>query len=150
MKLGTLALRLDGEYTDAPINGVLAALAILPSLSRLYLQLASYQNESAVDLGLLGACSSLTDLRLASVDNYHQQATTARGCGKTPRGGSQHSSADSADTDWSCDPPPTRSAHQMSDHGGAAVHDPHAAEGSQRALCPRSREKTRKGKDERG
>ena len=63
-KLSSLHLQLAGKYTDAAINGVLQALAALPLLSRLFLALSSFGAETAIDLSLLAACPSLTDLQL--------------------------------------------------------------------------------------
>ena len=63
-KLKALDLQLNVAYTDAAINGMLKTLAALPYLSRLCLKLAVFAEESTVDLELLGACPSLTDLSL--------------------------------------------------------------------------------------
>ena len=61
-KLETLHLRLESEYPDAAIDGVLTALAGLPSLSVLDLQLSVFKHENSVSLSLLAASGSLTDL----------------------------------------------------------------------------------------
>ena len=66
-KLVSLNVTLDGNYTDATINGMLAALAALSSLSRLRLELSAFANENALDLSILAACQSLTGLILAAV-----------------------------------------------------------------------------------
>ena len=65
-KLASLELRLDGKYTDAEINSVLTTVAALPSLSRLHLGLEAFDRKSSLDLSLLAACRSLSDLKLAS------------------------------------------------------------------------------------
>ena len=62
-KLKSLLLRLDGDPTDAAVNGVLAALAA-GSLSHLHLQISRFAAETSVELSILGACPSLTDLML--------------------------------------------------------------------------------------
>ena len=72
-KLQSLELQLGSDasypaikYADAVINGVLTTVAALPSLSRLHLCLAAFRSRygSSVDLSLLSACRSLTDLAL--------------------------------------------------------------------------------------
>ena len=65
-KLQSLNLQLDGEYTDATINGVLGTVAALPSLSHLRLALSAFALESAIELRILAACRSLTDLHLST------------------------------------------------------------------------------------
>ena len=64
--LTSLTVHLDGEYCDTEINDVLATLAALPSLSTLCLELTAFTVENAVELGLLGASRSLTELTLDS------------------------------------------------------------------------------------
>ena len=68
--LVSLKLALDGEYTDATINGVLTVIAALPSLAQLCLLLAAFADDNSVQLNLLAACPSLTGLELAS-SHYH-------------------------------------------------------------------------------
>ena len=58
-------LRLGGQPTGAAINAVLTALISLPSLSCLRLALGN--DNSGVDLRILAACRSLTDLELTGV-----------------------------------------------------------------------------------
>ena len=60
-KLHSLKLQLDGEYTDDASNGVLRALAALPSLSRLSLTLSF---DAALELSILAASQSLIELEL--------------------------------------------------------------------------------------
>ena len=69
-KLQSLQLRSFGHYSGAALNGMLTAVAALPSLSRLRLQLAAFDSDTTADWSLLDACRSLTHLTL-----------------KTPRGG---------------------------------------------------------------
>ena len=59
-KLLLLHLQLDAQYTDAEINGVLTALAALPSLSLHRLGLDAVRWQSSVDFTLVAACRSLT------------------------------------------------------------------------------------------
>ena len=65
-KLTSLNLQLNGGYSDAEINGLLMSLAALPSLSRLCHRLAAFKHTSSVELSLLGASRSLSDLTLLS------------------------------------------------------------------------------------
>ena len=67
-KLQTLNLKLGREYTATSINGILTTLAALPLLSRIHLGLAALSGKSSVDLSLLAACPSLSDLTLAAFD----------------------------------------------------------------------------------
>ena len=69
-KLQSLNVKLDGEYTGAEINGVLTALVALPSLSRLCLELPECDDERPIELGILSACPSLTDLALESTSEF--------------------------------------------------------------------------------
>ena len=76
-KLTSLDLGPDDTFTDAEINGVLTALAGLPLLSQLCLDhIAFAAQQTAVQLSLLAACPSLTDLEL--------QAWNAAGPSLTP------------------------------------------------------------------
>ena len=68
VKLTNLDLILDGEHTDATINGMLTVVAALPSLSVLCLYLFSFRHGNNVELSLLAASRSLTDLTLANLD----------------------------------------------------------------------------------
>ena len=66
-KLQSLALQLHDPFTDAAINGMLTSLAALPSLSVLRLSLLAFsedQQDNDVNLSILGACPSLTSLKL--------------------------------------------------------------------------------------
>ena len=73
-KLRSMQLQIDQHYPAASLNGVLAALAALPSLSELTLRLSAFvaanariaedAGESGVDLSILAACPSLTTLVL--------------------------------------------------------------------------------------
>ena len=63
-KLTSLLLRLNDEYTDATINRVLKALAGLPSLSQLCLSLSAFSVDNSIQLSILAASRSLTDLTL--------------------------------------------------------------------------------------
>ena len=63
-KLTSLQLQIDDEYADTAINRVLTTLAALPSLTCLRLQLSASEAECHVELGVLAACRSLTDLTL--------------------------------------------------------------------------------------
>ena len=74
-QLRSLELQLDGESTDAVINGVLTLLAALPSLSRLGLR-SSFKGDAS--LGLLAACPSLTDLQLESRNGWSPAFTDAQ------------------------------------------------------------------------
>ena len=69
-KLVSLLLHMDGEYTDAALNGVLATMSALPSLSRLRLCLSAFRAANSVELSLLAACRSLADVTLESTDPY--------------------------------------------------------------------------------
>ena len=77
-KLKDLHLRLEDEYTDAAINGMLTAVAALPSLSVLCLNLFSFKHENNVQLSLLAASGSLTDLTLATLVAYLPQLSNAQ------------------------------------------------------------------------
>ena len=67
-KLASAQLKLDGKHTAASINGVLTALAALPSLSHLRLCISAFVREvSDVDLSLLGACLSLSALTVENL-----------------------------------------------------------------------------------
>ena len=63
-KLNSLHLQPDGNYTDAEINSMLTTVAALPSLSRLHLCLEAFDSKSAMNLSLLTACRSLSDIKL--------------------------------------------------------------------------------------
>ena len=63
-QLTSLGLSMDDAYTDAEIDGVLTALAALPSLSRLHFSLAQFGQPSEVELRILAAAPSLRDLTL--------------------------------------------------------------------------------------
>ena len=63
-RLTLLELRLEDNYTDAAINGVLTVLATLPSLSQLLLRLRAFQRETRTEVSLLAASRSLTELTL--------------------------------------------------------------------------------------
>ena len=52
------------KFTDAEVNGVLTALAALPSLSCIRLRLCAFQREASVEWSILAASPSLTDLTL--------------------------------------------------------------------------------------
>ena len=67
-KLSSMQLRLGSEHTDSAINGVLAVLAALPCLSQLCLGVSACARENCVELSILAACPSLTDLQVGS--NY--------------------------------------------------------------------------------
>ena len=78
-KLSSLTLKMGGKYsvpvihcTDEVINGVLAAL---PSLSSLCLELPSFADGNSVNLSILGACRSLHDLQLGTVNGYALKIT---------------------------------------------------------------------------
>ena len=75
--LQSLHLRLSGKYASAVSNGVLTALCAVPSLSRLCLglKLASFADRSCVDLRLLAACPSLTDLTLTGLRGGHPRVS---------------------------------------------------------------------------
>ena len=60
-KLASLQLQLSSTYPASVINGVLTALAALPSLSRLHLDF-SFNYVSAVKVSILATAPSLTDL----------------------------------------------------------------------------------------
>ena len=64
--LASLNLALDGAYTDPEINDVLTSVAALASLWSLCIKLVAFQRECFVDLRILAACPSLSDLELAS------------------------------------------------------------------------------------
>ena len=66
-KLTALVLTLDKNYSDALINDVLTALATLPLLSRLCLSFRAFDAETDVELSLLAACPSLSDLQLGGL-----------------------------------------------------------------------------------
>ena len=74
-KLKTLHLQLDGGYSDSEINGVLTALAALPSLSRLCIVLSQ---SSDVDLSLLAACPSLIDLTIGTLNGSAPKFSVAQ------------------------------------------------------------------------
>ena len=59
-----MELHLDDTSTDASIHSVLTALAALPSLSYLGLTIEAFSESNGVQLSLLAACPSLTDLKL--------------------------------------------------------------------------------------
>ena len=63
-KLQSLELQLFDQYSDASINSLLATLAALPSLARLRLELSALAKETSVELRILAACPTLTDLTL--------------------------------------------------------------------------------------
>ena len=63
-KITSLILQLRDDYADAAIEAVLATVASLPSLSLLHLQLSAFEATCSVQLRLLAACRSLTDLTL--------------------------------------------------------------------------------------
>ena len=77
-KLTSLELRLDGDPTDTKINGALTALAALPSLSRLRLDLAAFEHANSVKLRLLASCPSLTDLMLRTAGRSAPTLTSAQ------------------------------------------------------------------------
>ena len=77
-KLKSLQLQLNGKYRDAATNGVLTALAAIPSLSHLRLELDAFDRENAVDLRILAACPSLSNLALDTVDAVSPDFTPAQ------------------------------------------------------------------------
>ena len=64
-KIKSLNLQFASKFPAAAINGVLTAVAALPSLSRLHFELSERSAEASVELRLLAACPSLTDLSIA-------------------------------------------------------------------------------------
>ena len=62
------------QFTGAEVNGVLSALAALPSLSPLRLQISSFDE---VELSLLAACQSLRDLKLETREHSTAQRRPA-------------------------------------------------------------------------
>ena len=66
-KLQSLNLKLDVNFAGTVVDSVvLAALATLASLARLSLSLSAFVRQSPVDLSILAACPSLTDLTLST------------------------------------------------------------------------------------
>ena len=78
-KLRSLQLQID-DYPVA-VNRVLTALAGLPSLSRLLLGLSAFEfsaESPAVQLSLLAACPSLSDLKLESFERHSPKFSDAQ------------------------------------------------------------------------
>ena len=67
LQLGSAYPNTEIEYTDAEINGMLMTVAALPSLSHLHLRLSAL-DDTCVELWLLAACSSLSDLTIEAID----------------------------------------------------------------------------------
>ena len=65
-KLTSLNLALEGDRSAASVNRVLTTLSALPLLSRLCLHLVVFDATNSVELRLLAACPSLSDLKLES------------------------------------------------------------------------------------
>ena len=68
--LTSLTLELDGEHIYTAVNGVLTALAALPSLSHLCLRISALEAQSSQELRLLAACPSLTSVTLNNSNGH--------------------------------------------------------------------------------
>ena len=77
-KLQSLHLKLDRIYTDTQINGVLMTLAALPLLSRLHLSFLAFEHVNSIDLSVLAACPSLSDLALGTFNGGSPKLTDAQ------------------------------------------------------------------------
>ena len=78
-KLQSLHLTLDVNFTGAVVDAVvLTALVALPSLSCLSLTLAAFVRQSPIDLSILSACPSLTDLTLGTKNGGPPMLTNAQ------------------------------------------------------------------------
>ena len=77
-QLQSLELEMDAEYSDAAINSLLATVAALPSLTSFHLKLSIFGLKNSIQLRLLAACHSLTDLTLETLLSFTPTLTDSQ------------------------------------------------------------------------